>query len=200
MNEIILKGVIQDIEYSHNIKDVEYYKANLITEPNEGIEYIIPIKFKRFCNKYQNNQKVTLKGNIRSYSTKGENKNSVNLYIFTYQDDVEESEYSNHFIIDGRICKKNDLVINKFGKCSISFILANNIETQEKQHHLNSYLPCLAFGREAKEIRKLNVGDQIKIEGYIRSRQYKKKINTEEDYIIKITHELIVKSFEVVTE
>ena len=57
MNKIRLKGVIKDIEYSHNIQDVEYYKANIITEQQNGVEYIVPIKFKRFCNKYENDQK-----------------------------------------------------------------------------------------------------------------------------------------------
>ena len=62
--------------------------------------------------------------------------------------------------------------------------------------HLNSYLPCLAFGTTAKEINKLKVSDKIQIGGYIRSRQYKKK-TSEDDYNIEVTHELVVKEITI---
>lgn len=198
MNKIILKGTIKNIQYSHNINDIEFYKADLITKPRNGIEYSIPIKFKRFCNKYSDEQNVELVGNLRSYSFKENNKNHVSLYVFTYQDNLDNEldelqEQTNYFKIDGRICKKDFLKINNKGKCSISFILANNLSINNDENRLNSYLPCISFGKTAKHLNILSVGDKITIEGYIRSREYRKKIS-DDNYEIRVAHELVVTS------
>ena len=41
MNNIILKGVIRNIEYSHTINETEYDKADLIVKRDEGSEDVI---------------------------------------------------------------------------------------------------------------------------------------------------------------
>lgn len=200
MNTITLKGIIKDIEYSHTINDVEFYKANVVTAPNNGIEYIVPIKFKRFSNKHQNNEPITLTGNLRSYSTKVDDKNRVQIYVFTYMDEVEETDKTNYFELDGRICKKQPINIDaKSGKCSISFIVANNIFIEGTQKHLNSYLPCIAYGKNAKEISGLPIGTKVELYGHIRSRQYR-KTTTDNSYDVHVTHELIVTDMKVIRD
>ena len=42
MNKIQLSGIIKDIKYSHNIQDIEYYKANLLVPRDNGKEDINP--------------------------------------------------------------------------------------------------------------------------------------------------------------
>ena len=53
MNEIILKGLIRDIENSHNIGDIQYSKANLIVSRDSGIDDIISLRFKKFSNNFE---------------------------------------------------------------------------------------------------------------------------------------------------
>lgn len=87
MNNIILKGVIRNIEYSHTINETEYDKADLIVKRDDGSEDVISLRFKKFSNPYQEDQEIELVGNIRSYSRKLENgKNKVDIYVFTYFD------------------------------------------------------------------------------------------------------------------
>ena len=50
MNEVKLKGIIRNIQYSHNIGDITYDKAELIVNRSNGQEDLINIKFKRFSN------------------------------------------------------------------------------------------------------------------------------------------------------
>ena len=54
MNNIVLRGYLRDIEYSHNIGDIEYEKANLIC-PNSGgkDDDIISLRYKKYTNKYK---------------------------------------------------------------------------------------------------------------------------------------------------
>ena len=48
MNKIILKGIIKNIQPSHTIKDIEYNKADIIVNRNDGKEDILSLKFKKF--------------------------------------------------------------------------------------------------------------------------------------------------------
>ena len=52
MNNINLKGILKNIQYSHNIGDIEYDKATLLVARDNGKEDLIELKFKRFskCN------------------------------------------------------------------------------------------------------------------------------------------------------
>ena len=140
-NIVILKGTLRDIEYSHTINDVEYNKANLIIYQPNGQEDIISLKFKKYSNKYKNGDTISLKGNLRSYSQKLQNgKNKVNLYVFKYFDVpiLTQDEVYNKVVIDGRICKIDNLRINKNGKHSLHFILANNIVSNSGSQKLTT--------------------------------------------------------------
>lgn len=141
MNTITLKGIIKDIKYSHNINDIEYYKANLLIPRDNGKEDIIKIKFKRFSNPYKEGDEISLKGNLRTFSKQQKDKNSVELYVFTYMDKPDKDE-NNLVELDGRVCKKGDLRKTKNGKDVLDFILANNI-TNDK-NNLNAYIPIVA--------------------------------------------------------
>lgn len=196
MNKQILKGLIRNIQPSHKIQDIEYDQADLIVRRSDGKDDIITIKFKKYSNKYKEGDLVELTGNIRSYSQKLKNgKNKVNLYVFTYFDIPDENE-TNHFELDGRICKTGELRITKDGKPNIHFILANNLIIEETGQKLNSYLPCIAWGNLARKLSELKVNDKIKVCGEFHSREYKKAINSEE-FEFRVAHELVIQQYEV---
>lgn len=197
MNNIQLRGLIRNIQPSHKIQDIEYDQADLIVTRKNGKEDIVTIKFKKYSNKYKENDIVELTGNIRSYSQKLDNgKNKVNLYVFTYFD-IPPSEDNNKFEIDGRICKIEPLRITRDGKYNIHFILANNLIIEETGQKLNSYLPCIAWGNLARKIEKLNINDKLILNGEFHSREYKKAIN-ESEFEFRVAHELVIQSFEVI--
>lgn len=142
MNKIILKGRIKDIQYSHTIKDVDFYKAHLIVKNDTlQLEDLINLKFKRFSNIYNELDEVNLEGNIRTYSSNLGDKNKVEVYVFTYFDKSEEDKV-NYVELDGKICKTNTLRKTKSGKDVYNFILANNLINDNQI--LNSYIPCVA--------------------------------------------------------
>lgn len=187
MNKIILKGFLRNIQYSHNIQDIEFCKAELITKQENGKENLVNIKFKRFSNPYKDGDEVALVGNIRTYSQKLKDKNKVEVYVFTYFDEPEDTTILNQAELDGRICVKGDLRKTQSGKDVLDFILANNLKTENQS--LNCYVPCVAWGKVAKQIAQLNIGDNIHLIGQLQSREYKKKIS-ENDFEIRVAHEL----------
>lgn len=193
MNEIKLCGTIRNIEYSHSIGDIDYDKANLIVQRENGIDDIVSLRFKKFSNTYKDGDTVSLTGNVRSYSKQLlDGKNKVDIYVFTYFDSPEEDDVTNSFVIDGRICKIEGVRILPNGKKNIHFIVANNLVTGDGKK-LNSYLPCIAWGKTAQEISNMRVNDIVQISGKLQSREYKKYIS-DDDFEIRIAHELYVDS------
>lgn len=195
MNKVVLRGTINNIVPSHKIKDIEYYKAEITVKRNDGKEDILGVRFKRFSCNYKNGDQVCIVSNARSYSTRiDDSKNHVELYFFTYFDEPDDTnEFQNYFEIDGRICKKDTLYTNQNGKHSIHFVLANNLISSNGKK-INSYLPCVAVGKTAREIDSLNIGDKIVCKGECHSRYYKKC--KDNDYEIMVAHELFVKEIE----
>ena len=202
MNKINVKGLIRNIQPSHVIKDIEYNKADLIVTRKDGKEDVLNLSFKTFSNPYKDNQEITILGNVRSYSKQLENgKNKVELYIFTYFDngelDENDQEIINEFIIDGRICKIDELRSTKDGKSNIHFVIANNLIIEDSNQKLNSYLPCIAWGKLAKQISQMHVNDKITITGELHSREYKKIIDPETgEFEFRVAHELVVNKCE----
>lgn len=201
MNKITLKGTLRNIQPSHKINDIEYEKADMIVSRGDGKEDVLNIRFKKFSNVYTEDQEISLVGNVRSYSRPREDgTNQVDIYVFTYFDIPEEElEKNNQFEVSGRICKLDEMRTTRNGKHNIHFFLANNLIIENSNQKLNSYLPCIAWGSIAKQIEKYSVNDQIVIRGELHSRSYKKK-TSEDEYEIKVAHELLVTSVEKVEQ
>ena len=174
----------------------------MIVTRKDGKEDVLNLRFKKFSNPYKDNQEISILGNVRSYSKQLENgKNKVELYIFTYFDngelDENDQEILNEFIIDGRICKIDELRSTKDGKSNIHFVIANNLIIEDSNQKLNSYLPCIAWGKLAKQISQMHVNDKITITGELHSREYKKIIDPETgEFEFRVAHELVVNKCE----
>ena len=109
MNNIILRGVVRNPQYSHTIGNSEFYSAQLLVKNNNGTDSVLNLKFKHSSARVENGDYVELTGNVRSFSRKEKDKNKVDIYVFTYFDAPDrelDDSVVNHFIIDGNICKK----------------------------------------------------------------------------------------------
>ena len=156
------------------------------------------IKFKKYSNRYNEGDRIELTGNLRSYSKKlKDGKNKVSLYVFTYFDLPEDIEDNNLLLLDGRICKIDEIRKTKEGKENIHLTIANNLIIEENNQKLNSYIPCIAWGRLARVISNLHVNDKVSIKGELHSREYKKMINDEE-FEFRVAHEVVINQIEVI--
>lgn len=199
MNDVILSGQLRNIQRSHSINGINFDKAQLLIRRPDGYEDIINLIFKSLTNKYQENDFISIHGNIRSYSYKQDNNtNRVTIYVFTYFDIPEDITTSNKVSLDGRICKINNLRNTKDGGSNIHFIIANNISTKGTRR-LDSYIPCIAWNNLAKEISKYPVNTKIELTGELHSREHIKKLLNDEKEI-RLAHELVVHEFKVVND
>lgn len=201
MNTVLLRGVLKNIEYSHTIGAVEFDKAQLLVPRRNGAEDVIDLKFKAYSNKHKDNDEVALRGNLRSYSHKVGDKNKVDIYVFTYFDDVEDVETTedgllNKVEITGRICKMNPLRVTQNKRHNVHFIIANNLQLKDSTKRLNSYIPCIAWGSIAREISELPVNTKLQLEGELHSREHK-KLHENGDVEIRVAHELTITSYKI---
>lgn len=196
MNEVILKGLIKNVNSSHILNDVEYCKADLIVPGFKGKDNIIDVRFKKCLLPNIENDIISLSGTVRSYSRKlSENKNQVQIYIFTYFDLPNDQNITNDVLLSGRICKIDPIKTIKSGKNCVHAILANNLILQDQNLKINNYIPIVFWGNLALKAQKLKINDQILVHGQMHSRTYTK---TYEDgqMEIKTAHEVVVLNYE----
>lgn len=140
---------------------------------------------------------VKVEGQLRSYNKFVNGSNRLVLTIFV-RDIIaindEEEKNPNQIYLDGYICKKPIYRETPFGREITDLLVAVN-----RAYNKSDYIPCIAWGRNARFSSKLQVGDHIRIWGRIQSRQYQKKYS-EGNIINKIAYEVSISKMEKVGE
>ena len=101
---------------------------------------------------------------------------------------------TNEVVLTGYICKKPIYRQTPFGREIADILLAVN-----RAYNKSDYIPCIAWGRNARFCQNLAVGSQIKLVGRVQSRTYEKKY---EDGTVeeRVAYEVSVGSLEVIEE
>ena len=190
MNIVKLRGVIQDISFSHELKGVSYYKANLIVRRQNAKEDIIELKFKRYSCVYSEGDYITLQGNLRTYLDISKDRSILKHYVFTYFDIPEDfsEDTNNEVLITGIVKRLQPIQTLKDGKELRKFTLTNTI--QKETGEIVSSPKCVVFGKLAKEVY-LEDGMKVKLRGELHSRSFMSS-----DDVFVVQHDLYVSSFE----
>ena len=211
-NYLTLVGkVTGEKKFSHEIYGERFYIFNLEIPRLSGVADIIPITIsERLINEdtLHEGQKLLVKGQFRSYNSYESEKNRLILTVFAKDIKViseeeqseEENEMTkkdivtNEVVLIGYICKKPIYRQTPFGREIADILLAVN-----RAYNKSDYIPCIAWGRNARFCQNLEVGAQIKIVGRVQSRSYEKK---HEDGTVetRIAYEVSVGSLEVIDE
>ena len=101
---------------------------------------------------------------------------------------------SNEVTLNGYICKKPIYRKTPFGREISDILLAVN-----RAYNKSDYIPCIAWGRNARFCENMEVGTAVKIIGRVQSRTYEKKF---EDGTVetRIAYEVSVASLEICNE
>ncbi len=67
-------------------------------------------------------------------------------------------------------------MICRFPAC-YSCEIADLLIAVNRSYNKSDYIPCIAWGRNARFVRGLSVGDRVAISGRIQSREYQKKFS-----------------------
>ena len=207
-NYLTLVGkVTGEKRFSHEIYGESFYVFNLEIPRLSGNSDIIPITVSERLIKedtLQEGKKLLVKGQFRSYNSYENEKNRLILTVFAKDimevEDVEEDEenemvkkdtITNEVVLIGYICKKPIYRQTPFGREISDILLAVN-----RAYNKSDYIPCIAWGRNARFCENIPVGTEVKIVGRVQSRTYEKKY---EDGRVetKVAYEVSVSSLEV---
>ncbi len=210
-NYITLVGkVTGEKKLSHEIYGEKFYVFNLEIPRLSGNSDIIPVTIsERIINDdtLVEGKKLLVKGQFRSYNSYVNEKNKLILTVFAKdivevkENEVEEENemvkkdvVTNEVVLIGYICKKPIYRQTPFGREIADILLAVN-----RAYNKSDYIPCIAWGRNARFCQTIDVGVQVKIVGRVQSRTYEKKFEdgTAET---RVAYEVSIGSLEVINE
>ena len=206
-NNLILVGKITDEKkFSHEIYGEKFYLFNLNVPRLSGNSDIIPITISERLFKDDElveGKNVKITGQFRSYNSYEQEKNRLILTVFAKdiefldsEEDIKASKdfVSNEVTLIGYICKPPIYRETPFGREISDILLAVN-----RAYNKSDYIPCIAWGRNARFCSKMEVGTEVKIVGRVQSREYEKK---HEDGISekRVAYEVSVSNLELINK
>lgn len=185
-NNVKLVGEItSDIELNHEIYGEKFYDTKIQVKRLSGdVDEISLIVSDRLImgKNIKLGTIVEINGQLRSYNHYTEEDNKRRLLLNVFVKDirvVSESELNedeslgttNNVELIGHICKKPIYRKTPFGREIADILVAVN-----RPYGKSDYLPCIAWGRNARFSENLEVGQTIRVLGRIQSRQYNKEL------------------------
>jgi single-stranded DNA-binding protein len=192
--------VVSSVEFSHEVYGEGFYYFMLeVPRLSESCDTIPVTISERLASrdKLEIGTYIEVEGQFRSYNSYSNEGNRLLLTVFardiTFLDDEKTIKNPNQIYLNGYICKKPIYRTTPFGREITDILLAVN-----RPYNKSDYIPCIAWGRNARFSEKLSVGDNIKIWGRIQSRSYQKKLESGE-VITKVAYEISISKMEVVS-
>lgn len=193
-NNIVKVGgkVVSELEFSHEIYEEKFYRFYIETKRMSEYSDKLPIIIsERIINieEIKVGNIIVVEGQLRSYNQMIDGRSKLVLSIFAKDFEKTEDERVltlNDATFIGYICKKPVYRKTPLGREIADVLLAVN-----RTYKKSDYIPCILWGRNAKYCEQVEIGDMIKLNGRIQSRNYEKK---QEDgtTISKIAYEVSV--------
>ncbi|ADQ06995.1 single-strand binding protein/Primosomal replication protein n [Caldicellulosiruptor hydrothermalis 108] len=118
---------------------------------------------------------VEVIGQFRSYNNPSNVGNRLILTVFARDiknvESIDPSKNINEIFLNGYVCKKPQYRTTPLGREITDILLAVN-----RLYGKSDYIPCIAWGRNARFASTFQIGDNIKIWGRVQSRDYQKKL------------------------
>ncbi len=176
-NKVYLYGkIVSEPEYSHEIYGEKFYDINLEVQRLSEQSDIIPVTIsERLFDKetMKPNCFVALRGQFRSYNKLTNGHSKLMLTVFVREVCEQNLSLSGNVVeIVGYVCKNPIFRTTPFKREICDVLLAVN-----RAYNKSDYLPCIAWGRNARFVSELEVGQKVFMTGRIQSREYQKKID-----------------------
>lgn len=178
LNNVCMSGKITGLEVIYNSGDKEFfYKGTLEVSRlnNNNVKDFIPITISgNLLKEINSNELVQIKGQLRSKdTTTPDGRLKVDLYINVKEISSSNIDSSNSVELSGYVVKRPNLRNTPSGKQITDLLIACNYGKDK-----TAYIPCIAWGKNARYASKLKVGDYTNVQGRFQSRNYIKMIDS----------------------
>ena len=171
-NHVLLKGKIKELPtYSHTVMGEGFFEMYVEVERLSEEVDILPVTIsERLIENFRIGDEIGIIGQFRSYNKLENGRSKLMLTIFVKElvNPKDMSEINQIYLI-GYICKEPIYRTTPFGREICDMLLAVN-----RAYNKSDYLPCISWGRNARFVRDLEVGEKLEVQGRIQSRRYQK--------------------------
>ena len=198
-NQAQVTGVIKsEFDFSHEIYGEKFYMFTLSIPRLSGTDDSVRVMVSErllSAEEFKEGDRVNIEGQFRSYNSyEKPNENKLVLTIFAkdiHHNADLKSHNPNSLYLNGYICKEPIYRTTPFGREITDLLVAVN-----RSYNKSDYIPVIAWGRNARYAKTLNVGDNVRVWGRIQSRDYQKRIS-EEEVVTKTAYEVSVNRMEL---
>ena len=179
-NKVYVMGeIVSDATFSHEVYGEGFYEFFVKVMRLSGQADILPVTLSErliqggaLCK----GKTICAVGQFRSYNKIESGKSRLMLTVFVRELlDEEQGKNPNSVLLSGYICKPPVYRTTPFNREIADVLLAVN-----RAYNKSDYIPCIAWGRNARFVKNLSVGDKIAVSGRIQSREYQKKLSETE--------------------
>lgn len=200
-NKAYLCGkIITQPKLSHKVFDENFYEFDLEVPRLSNSVDILPVLLSEKLVEQGGLKLGTIlgvSGQFRSYNKQENGKSKLVLTMFAREVSMLKTFAENPNLIElvGYVCKQPIFRTTPFKREICDILVAVN-----RAYNKSDYLPCIAWGRNARYAKNLAVGEKISLLGRIQSRDYEKKLDSGET-IKKTAYEIsIIKISKLGTE
>ena len=166
--------ICSEVKISHEIEGEKFYEFKVEVNRLSQAQDVIPVTVSEHAfgeSKPKTEDFVQVSGEYRSYNKIQDDRSRLILHLFAKEMKVlQREEFENYVKLSGYICKEPVYRKTPFDREICDVLLAVNRPNLRK----SDYIPCIAWGRNARFVGKQKVGCRVEFEGRIQSREYRK--------------------------
>ena len=164
-NKVYLYGeIVSEAQFSHEVYGEGFYEFMVKVMRLSGQADILP---------------VTVSERIMTEDM------GIGSYI-SAPPDGQTGKNPNSIVLSGYICKPPVYRTTPFNREIADLLIAVN-----RSYNKSDYIPAIAWGRNARFVKNLAVGDRVALSGRIQSREYQKK-QPDESFVTMTAYEVSI--------
>ena len=178
----VIGTIVSDFTFSHAVFGEGFYLVDLsVSRLSEQADVIPLMVSERLMDVTRDYRGCTIEadGQFRSCNRHEGVKNRLVLSVFVrevqFLEEFTDYTKTNQIFLDGYICKEPIYRKTPLGREIADLLVAVN-----RPYGKSDYIPCIAWGRNARFASGFSVGTRIQIWGRVQSREYTKKLSETE--------------------
>ena len=163
--------------FSHESRGQAFYRFPLAVRRLSGAADVLPILLPRRQLELLEpggEEKLLVEGELRSCNNRSGAGARRVITVFPREIGFCAQEDDNCVLLEGTLCRAPALRRTPLGREVCDLLLAVN-----RRCGRSDYLPCICWGRTARETAALGVGARVRLEGRFQSRAYRKLVEGE---------------------
>ena len=190
-NRVYFMGeIVSEATFSHEVYGEGFYEFFVKVMRLSGQADVLPVTISERLiqgNDLKMGSTICALGQFRSYNKLEGNRSRLMLTVFVREImDVAPAKNPNSIVLSGYICKPPVYRTTPFNREIADLLVAVN-----RAYNKSDYIPAIAWGRNARFVQNLKVGDRVALSGRIQSREYQKRLS-ETDVVTMTAYEVSV--------